>query len=107
MTAADLVRDLQERGVTLVADGGTLRFRPKSALTESDLAALTAMKAEVLATLERPTPSRPSGPVTCYCCRGHRFWMASDGHTVYARCHPPADPSFVSKWITADETANA
>jgi hypothetical protein len=40
VTAADLVRDLHERGVKLVADGGTLRCRPKSALSAADLTAL-------------------------------------------------------------------
>ena len=59
MTAAGLVMELRARGVTLVADGGTLRCRPKSALSEADLAALKVLKPEILATLQRPASSRP------------------------------------------------
>ena len=99
MTAADLVRDLQERGVTLVAAGNTLRFRPKSVLTESDLAALKAMKAEVLVALQRPAPSLPSGPLTCYCCRRRRFWISTSGRAICATCHPPPAADLIASWI--------
>jgi TubC N-terminal docking domain len=97
VTAADLVRDLHERGVTLVADGATLRCRPKSALSAADLAALKALKSDILATLQRPATR-----ITCYSCRGHRFWLSVHGVTVCAVCHSPADPSLVAKWITTD-----
>ena len=102
MTAAGLVTELRARGVTLVADGDTLRCRPKSALSESDLVALKAMKAEVLATIRRPAPPRPVKSITCYSCRGGRFWISVHGVTVCTVCHPPADPSFVAEWITSD-----
>lgn len=59
MNAAGLVMELRARGVTLVADGGTLRCRPKSALSDTDLSALKSMKAEILAALQPPAPSRP------------------------------------------------
>jgi hypothetical protein len=87
VTAAELVHDLQVRGVLLVADGGILRCRPTSALSQSDLAALKSMKAEVLATL---APVRQARRLICHCCRGHRFWISVHGATVCATCHPPA-----------------
>jgi len=95
VTAAALVMELRARGVTLVADGGTLRCRPKSALSDSDLAALKAMKPEILATLQRP-----AGRITCHSCRGHRFWISVYGVTICTVCHPPPDPRLVAEWIT-------
>jgi hypothetical protein len=107
VTAAELVMDLRTRGVRLVADGGTLRCRPKSALSESDLAALKTMKAEVLATIQQPAPARPVASLTCHSCRGRHFWISVYKVTVCAVCHPPPDPSLVAKWITTDGAAGA
>ena len=102
MTAAELVHDLHVRGVRLIADGGTLRCRPKSALSDSDLAALKAMKPEILATLQRP-----AGRITCLSCRGHRFWISVYRVTICAVCHPPPDPRLVAEWITPDGAVGA
>jgi hypothetical protein len=92
VTAAALVTELRSRGVTLVADGEMLRCRPKSALSAEDLAALKALKSEILATLRRP----------CLSCKGRRFWISIYGVTICAVCHPPAAASLVAEWITAD-----
>jgi hypothetical protein len=102
MNAAALVTDLRARGVTLKADRGTLRCRPKSALSDSDIAALKAMKAEILSALQRPATR-----VTCYSCRGHRFWISVYGVAICATCHPPAAPSLVASWIGESTTGEA
>ena len=96
MTATDLVQDLQARGVKLVADGGILRCRPKSALSARDLAALKALKSKILATLTRPAR------LTCFSCRGRRFWISIYGVTICAVCHPPASPDLAASWIGAE-----
>ena len=107
MTAAELVRDLHQRGVKLIADGGTLRCRPKSALSESDLAALKALKPQILATIQRPAPSRSVTSITCHSCRACHFWVSVYGVTICAVCHPPADPRLIAKWITSNGGVDA
>jgi hypothetical protein len=53
---ADLIVDLDRAGVQeLVAEGDTLRFRPRSALTPDLVQRLRAHKAELLAALKPPT----------------------------------------------------
>lgn len=99
MTAAALVTQLRARGVSLVAEGERLRCRPASALASAELEALRDLKPQVLALLRTQASTQT---LVCYCCRGHRFWMATDGHTVCGRCHPPADLSFVARWILDD-----
>jgi len=48
MTANDLLRDLQARGVTLLADGDTLRFKPKEAVPSELVDELRRRKPELL-----------------------------------------------------------
>ena len=49
MNAAELIEELQERGVRLTADGDRLRFRgPREVLTEARLSQLRERKPEVL-----------------------------------------------------------
>lgn len=104
MTGLEVVAHLQERGFTLVADGDVLRCRPGSALTPEDLDTLRSMKADVLAALRAgPVPTAP--PVTCFACRGTRFWRSLYNVFVCARCHPPADLSLVAAWIGEPEAS--
>ncbi|MGH9927629.1 MAG: hypothetical protein ACREA9_00225 [Pyrinomonadaceae bacterium] len=48
MTVAELLADLDERGVKLEAAGDMVRYHPKSAVTPDLLARMTAHKAELL-----------------------------------------------------------
>lgn len=103
MTAADLVRELRSRGVQLVADGETLRCRPKSALSVEDLTALKSMKAEVLAALAHAPPGRQVRSLKCFSCKRDRFWRSTSGVVICGNCHPPASPKLVAGW---DEPAS-
>lgn len=38
----------------------------------------------------------------CYVCKGRRFWLSVHGVLVCARCHPPASPKLVARWIGSD-----
>src|ERR1700681_195056 len=64
MTAAvDILAELSRRGVTVRADGRTLRLRPKSALDAGLLSRVQANKPDILAVLS----SRPATcSSTCY-----------------------------------------
>ena len=95
MTVGALIADLRARGVTLVPDGERLRCRPRAALSQEDLAALKAHKAEVLASLRTEVSSN----LVCYACGGERFWHSIHGTATCARCHPPASPDLVAEWI--------
>jgi hypothetical protein len=53
--AVALVAQLRARGIELVPAGDRLRYRPVDALTPDELAALRALKADVLALLTAPT----------------------------------------------------
>jgi len=66
-TAAELLRELQSRGVELAAAGDRLRFRPASAVPPDLRAVLAEHKRELLAALTpspateaEPVPTRPS-----------------------------------------------
>ena len=101
MTAELLIADLRARGVVLVADGPLLRCRPRSALTEDDLATLREIKPAVLAHLRiEDTASRKK--VVCHACKSTRFWRSIHGPVVCGVCHPPASPSLVARWIEVD-----
>ena len=95
MTAAVLIDELRARGVTLVANGNWLHCRPRSALTEEDLAALRAHKAEVLGRLH----SDQEVDLVCFACKERRFWRSIYGVVVCGTCHPPASPGRVAEWI--------
>lgn len=49
--AADILAELSRRGVTVRADGATLRLRPKAALDDGLLARVQAHKPDILAAL--------------------------------------------------------
>jgi hypothetical protein len=99
MTATDLVRQLHARGVVLVPDGDTLRCRPKSALSPEDLAALKAMKAEVIATLTSRPSVQQTAALKCFSCKGHQFWRSTYGVVICATCHPAPCPEVVAAWV--------
>ena len=98
MTAERVIADLRARGVVLVADGNQLRCRPRSALTERDLATLREIKPAVLARLREERGASPAR-VVCYACKSSRFWRSIHGRIVCAVCHPPASPELVKEWI--------
>lgn len=98
MTAERLITDLRERGVVLVADGHWLRCRPRSALTEYDIAALSEIKPAVLAHLrDEEMTARPSD--VCIACKTPRFWRSIHGPIVCAVCHPPPAEELVKERI--------
>ena len=53
--AAQIIADLDSRGVSIRPDGDLLRLSPRSALTDADRENLRALKTEVLAELHRPS----------------------------------------------------
>jgi hypothetical protein len=53
MNAADLLLDIERRGIRLEAHGDRLRYHPRSALTPDLLDRLKAHKAELLEAIER------------------------------------------------------
>src|SRR5262245_37466487 len=84
MTAADLLLDLGRLGIRLEADGGRLRYFPRSALTPDLLTRLKAHKADLL-TMLRPAPEgapdlpapksdAPATPTTPLCRCGSTTW---------------------------------
>jgi len=104
VTAQALIADLRARGVALVADGPWLRCRPRSSLTEHDLATLRKIKPAVLAQL-REERADATARVICYSCKTSNFWRSIYGPIVCGVCHPPASPHLVEKWITAPAEA--
>jgi hypothetical protein len=66
MRAVDLLTDLSSQGFTLAAEGGAIRVRPASRLTEDLRQAIRANKIELLAIISSPatlvTPARQSKP---------------------------------------------
>jgi len=53
MTAADLLRTLRKRGLTVAADSDALTVRPRNLLTDDLRAAIRAHKRDLLAELPR------------------------------------------------------
>ncbi len=45
------------------------------------------------------SPGSRGVALTCFVCRGHRFWRSVHGPTICARCHPPADERLVAAWV--------
>lgn len=58
MTAAVLLADLRSRGIEVITDGRRLGIRPAGVVTAAERAALRRHKAEVLAMLADPAPTR-------------------------------------------------
>ena len=104
MTAERVIADLRARGIVLVADGTHLRCRPRSALTECDLATLREIKPAVLARLREEHATTPA-KIVCYACRTSSFWRSIHGPLVCGVCHPPASPELVDKWIESSTRA--
>lgn len=48
MTAAEVLTSLRDKGVTVRADGDAVHLRPRSALTDDDIAAVSAVKDELV-----------------------------------------------------------
>jgi hypothetical protein len=110
MKADVLIAALQARGVTLVADGDMVRYRPKSACTPEDLDLLRRHKSELLVTLtnapkagEIANPAPTARPAKCMACQNRRFWRSVHGVVICAKCHPPAAPSLVAEWLDSAE----
>ena len=80
-----------------MVDGEQLRCRPRSMLTDDDLASLKANKPAVLTLLRGE--SSPTLPAVCFACRGRRLWRSIHGVVTCARCHPPASPHLVAEWL--------
>jgi len=38
--------------------------------------------------------------IPCYVCDSRTFWVSTYGVIVCGRCHPPATPKLVARWIT-------
>src|SRR3954463_16270894 len=77
MTAADLIADLEARGVILVAHGESVHFRaPVGVLTADDRSRLAGLKPQVLALLQRRAPYRrtTTGPAPLSYAQ-QRLWL--------------------------------
>jgi len=87
MTVAFLLTELRSRGIELLVDRGTLRYRcPEGALTHELRQAVATNRAELLRTL---TPPPPTSPIECR-ERHHRRSAAAgyDDRRPLARCGP-------------------
>jgi hypothetical protein len=66
MTANVLMQSLRSKGITLRAVGDRIRYKPASAVTPGELAALRALKPQILTLLHRedaqPIPPVPTAP---------------------------------------------
>ena len=101
MTATTLIQGLRARGVKLVPDGHFLRCRPRAALTPDDPVELKTNKAAVIQALQ----AEIARTLVCYSCKRSRFWHSVYGVTVCARCHPPASPHLVERWIETEASS--
>jgi hypothetical protein len=81
-SVANLVADLQARGITLEARGTRLAVRPASRVTDDEKAALRRHRAEVLAVL-RTDPAEVSPPPAW--CWHHGPVNVPPGHRLIAR----------------------
>jgi hypothetical protein len=54
MTAREILRELDQRGVMLEVQNGKLRFTPKDAVTPTLMAVMKEKKADIIATLSIP-----------------------------------------------------
>lgn len=122
-SAAELLALFRSRGAvfSLVLPDRVVFDAPAGSLSDADLAALRAAKAELVELLraeaEAPaveTNDSPAAPPAepptaqardvlppCYCCRGTKFWKSVHGVIVCGACHPPAVPELVAEWLEA------
>lgn len=116
--AADLLAELRQRGIELVARGDRLRYRPRAAVTPDLAERLRAHKGALLTILAASsdpggaTPAVsscrarvPSPPVQgpCYRCRRFVWWESVYGVVVCGACHPPAVPELVRRWLKSSQ----
>jgi hypothetical protein len=95
MTAADLIKDLRQRGLRLRPNGDKLRIEGPARLLTADLRErLTEAKADILAALKREAV-----PGACSCCGSTRWWLSIHHAIVCPTCHPAAHPSLIAEWL--------
>src|SRR5687767_13605514 len=75
MSAATLIAEAAQLGITLWAEGTSLRFRPKGAMTKELAERLTVNKADFIHALERTCKS-PSHPPRAISPDEAAFWIA-------------------------------
>ncbi len=99
MTPEVLLADLRARGVTVEAHGSQLHCRPRSRLTDEDLAALRDNKPALLQILTAPGPC---SRVACFSCKSSVFWQSIHGAIVCGVCHAPGSDALVERWMETD-----
>ena len=101
MSATTLLETLQQRGIKLLPDGDTLRYRaPKGALTEALRAQIQEYKPELLAMLRgTPAPLREVGRYGAPCpqCGDIWQWPTTSGLWVCSWCFV-GDPTTAPKF---------
>ncbi len=101
----DLVKEIElEEGADLQVVGPSIETTILSGIRSEPFSSIgaTTLTTE---TTEAPLPAAVE--LVCYCCRRQRFWRSIYDVVICATCHPPADPSLVTKWITSDGMADA
>ena len=86
---AELLDELAQRGITLVADGGRLRFCPRAAMPAGLAERLKSCKAEVLEIVNNPWPESEPEPEPCKSCGGLELWETLTGRWRCMACDPP------------------
>lgn len=109
--AVELLLDLRDSGVEVIADGARLRYRPASAMTPTLRARIKRYRADLLMLLGEPNAPAVSGSlgvnadisvrrVPCYCCGSRDFWaLARVGYFVCGRCHEPDPGTEQIVWV--------
>jgi hypothetical protein len=82
---AAILAELSSRGVTVRADGKTLRLSPRAVLDDRLLARVQAHKPEILAILSGRSPTR-----RCVVCRSYLFWRSIHGAMVCVNWNLPS-----------------
>jgi hypothetical protein len=72
MIAATLIESLSSRGLSVLADGDTIKISPSAALTDEDRQAIRDHKAELLELLRR---SEPVADEHCPICGRELEWQ--------------------------------
>jgi hypothetical protein len=86
----ELLAELARQGITLVADGGRLRFHPRAAMTPELAERLKSRKAEVLEVVNNPWPANHTEPEPCPQCGGWELWQSIlTGRWRCMTCDPP------------------
>ena len=96
----ELLDDLVDAGVVLVADGGRLRFHPKAKMTPELLGRLRERKAEILEIMANPWPAAEPEPAPCGNCNGWELWENPLGRWRCCRCDPPTR---AERWLKKAE----